>query len=557
MRGLPSRRAGGSLVSWLIATALVALVLAPLWPTLAWLLTHPVPRFALQGDYASLEVQARLVPTGGTLLGPYSRFGFNHPGPAYFFLLWPFVALGGASSTGLFIGPLAIAALSVVAILHGLARYASRAHAVGGAAVLLVWIMAFGNTIAMPWNPAVIALPMLAFALHAAFVMAGRVSAAPISALFGVLVAHTHLSCVPYVVGISAAACAAWWLRGRRGTQRSGQTRRALALSLAILAVTSVPVVVELAGAGEGNLTKVARLFLHRPEPPKPWAEAWSGFEQASAWLPRRAEDGAMAREEHEPDPLWSLPFGPAGSGSRGRIELWAVLVGASTLVAARRRDGVSLALLVSACLGSVLALVGLRGIVGESFRYLHFWATTPTTLGWMGIATTLTAAVDGLIPRHRRPGGAALRGMAVAVAGVAIATGAARASRLVDASTHLRGVGEGDPLVGFADAYRQLEAHLAREQAVPVIRGGIGWYLNTTLILERLKDARPVRVIAGERWLFGRQFDAPSSQERALYVYAHHGSLPFKLAPCLDLAARSGDVAFYVGTASIEECPK
>ena len=86
---------------------LVALGL-PLAPLLFALLARPVPRFVVNGDYAGLEIATRFVPTGTTLLGPYSRFGWNHPGPLYFVLLAPIHALFGGTSTGIFAGALGV-----------------------------------------------------------------------------------------------------------------------------------------------------------------------------------------------------------------------------------------------------------------------------------------------------------------------------------------------------------------------------------------------------------------------------------------------------------------
>jgi hypothetical protein len=40
-------------------------------------------------DAAIIELDVRNALDGGQLLGPYSRFGWNHPGPAYFYLLGP------------------------------------------------------------------------------------------------------------------------------------------------------------------------------------------------------------------------------------------------------------------------------------------------------------------------------------------------------------------------------------------------------------------------------------------------------------------------------------
>ena len=49
----------------------------------------------MDGDYAGLEIATRYVFTGRTLLGPYSRFMFNHPGPLYFFVIAPIYVLLG------------------------------------------------------------------------------------------------------------------------------------------------------------------------------------------------------------------------------------------------------------------------------------------------------------------------------------------------------------------------------------------------------------------------------------------------------------------------------
>ena len=46
--------------------------------------------FAQSGDAAILETAVRRVATGTQALGPYSRFGFHQPGPAYFFVQAPF-----------------------------------------------------------------------------------------------------------------------------------------------------------------------------------------------------------------------------------------------------------------------------------------------------------------------------------------------------------------------------------------------------------------------------------------------------------------------------------
>ena len=80
------------------------------------------PRVAASFEFRSplrfedeFEVAVRLVGDG-TVLGPYSRFVFNHPGPLYFYLLALPYRLFGGTSTLLFWGALVINAAAAVAM---------------------------------------------------------------------------------------------------------------------------------------------------------------------------------------------------------------------------------------------------------------------------------------------------------------------------------------------------------------------------------------------------------------------------------------------------------
>src|SRR5687767_12684786 len=52
-------------------------------------------------DFALLELSTGEALRGAQLLGPYSRFGWRHPGPTYFYLQAPLYAAFGASSASL------------------------------------------------------------------------------------------------------------------------------------------------------------------------------------------------------------------------------------------------------------------------------------------------------------------------------------------------------------------------------------------------------------------------------------------------------------------------
>src|SRR5207248_944098 len=96
--------------------------------------------FLAGGDAAFIELAVRQALRGRQLLGPYSRFGWNHPGPVLFYLFAPLYWLSGERSRALFLGSWLVnagCAVAVVAVVrHRLGEGAARAVAVVVAAFL-------------------------------------------------------------------------------------------------------------------------------------------------------------------------------------------------------------------------------------------------------------------------------------------------------------------------------------------------------------------------------------------------------------------------------------
>lgn len=541
-----------------IDVLLVLLTLVPLWPVVKGVLASPVGRFALQGDYAALEVQTRLVSTGGTLLGPYSRFGFNHPGPLYFYALAPVYWIERGTSTAMFLGPCLVAAASMGAIVLAFRRFAGATHAVVGSGVLLAWWAAFGTTVSVPWNPLVVVLPLVAFTVLAALVASGSSRAAPVGLLFGLFAAQTHLSCVPYVVGLVLATGVVAFVRARREPDAERGRRRSFGAAAVVLLVTSLPPLIEQVLPDGGNLSKVAKLFVARPEPPKPWGDALEQLARASAWLPERIAARSLAHEPVDPEPMWSSPFEPgAPMPARELALVGGLLFAVALVVARRRRDRVSTVLLAWSLVGGAITVVALRGIVGPPFRYLLFWTTTPSVVGLLGVATSFATVVRDVLARRDAEGRrVALVPVASGFLGLAACGGALAALRLTTAAVALRGVGHLPAVPGVEGIYRSLVARLERDGAVPVLHGGPGWHVMTALQLELVREGRPLRVPPPERWLFGRQFPAPSPGERALHLYAEHTPYPLGTKACLEQIARAGEVTLFVAPEERPFCP-
>src|SRR4051794_41391322 len=69
------------------------------------------------GDIALIELRTRDVGSHTPLLGSYGRYGFNQPGPLWFFALALPYRLFGSNFAGLQIGVLAVNAAAVITML--------------------------------------------------------------------------------------------------------------------------------------------------------------------------------------------------------------------------------------------------------------------------------------------------------------------------------------------------------------------------------------------------------------------------------------------------------
>lgn len=91
-------------VDYVLLTAAIVLSLGPV----ILFLGRCFPAFFVDsidlGDGALFQIGVLDAATFDRFLGPYSRFGFNHPGPAPFYMLLPFFLAGGQTTGSLAIG---------------------------------------------------------------------------------------------------------------------------------------------------------------------------------------------------------------------------------------------------------------------------------------------------------------------------------------------------------------------------------------------------------------------------------------------------------------------
>ncbi len=154
------------------------------------------------GDLSVLRLRALDVGTSNTpLVGPYSRFQWNHPGPSLSFAFAPWVRLFGTSGVGILLGAFVVN----LAAMFGAAWVARRSSNVLfflTSIVLAAFVLlAQSGELFNPWNPFVVVLPLftalfaawgtfrgdrvaaVVLVIAASFAIQGHIGAAPLGVL--------------------------------------------------------------------------------------------------------------------------------------------------------------------------------------------------------------------------------------------------------------------------------------------------------------------------------------------------------------------------------------
>ena len=114
-------------------------------------------------DQAILEIYTLHAVRGLWLLGPYSQFGWHHPGPLYFYLLAPFYALSSHKTIALHVGAFAINIGSLCGIAYLLMRNASAMVTCLVVLLFGVYLSRLEPVMTSYWNPHIVMLPSALF----------------------------------------------------------------------------------------------------------------------------------------------------------------------------------------------------------------------------------------------------------------------------------------------------------------------------------------------------------------------------------------------------------
>lgn len=346
------------------------------------------------GDWAVLNLRVDDVGRSTPFVGPYSRYGWNHPGPLLYWLLAvPYHLLGGRpvallAATGL------VNAAAVGATVGLAWRRGGLPLLLGTGAALALLTHSIGPALLRdPWNPYVTILPLALFVFLAWSVAEGDRWMWPPFVAVGSFLVQSHVGYTVMVgaVGLTAVAMV-WQRRARVPLLPPGRRARrsVIALTVGIAVIAWAPVLLDEV-AGSGNATDIARYFITSEDAP-----AGAGVAV-----------GQAARQLVVPDAPWLGDPEPAAdngwvvSGRLVGLVVPLTCFGLALLAAvrARQRSAVRFQALVG-----VLALSGLAAtsrITGGVFAYLVRWWWVIACLWWL---STLWSAALALARWDRLP---------------------------------------------------------------------------------------------------------------------------------------------------------
>lgn len=374
---------------WTVASVLVAIILTALvvWPIL------DAGRSALDlvwrpsGDWAVLVLRVEDVGRHTPLVGPYSRFGWNHPGPLMYWLLAvPYHLFGDkpeailtAAAT---LNALTVAALSALAWRRG--RLPLVALTMTTTAVL---IHAMGPAmIRDPWNPFITLLPLALAVFLVWSLIEGDAWMWPLLAFVFSFELQSHIGYLPMLGMLVVAVIALSWRRKSFASLLPDSPRQrwwVLGLTGVVLFGCWLPVVVDQV-AGTGNLGAISHYFLSPGDRPAGFGTALHIAAHqlnlpAAPWLGEKeiaGLDGALL-----------------GSGLFTLIVPIAAM-GASLWLAVRTRAHAALRLQVIVISVTLGGLIATARVIGPLFDWVVRWWWVIAALWWLSIAWVLWSAL-------------------------------------------------------------------------------------------------------------------------------------------------------------------
>jgi hypothetical protein len=355
------------------------------------------------GDQAVLASRVADAMRFHVELGPYSRFGWSHPGPALFYLLAPIYSVSGSNPRSLFFGSLLINGICIVGAVWVVRRFAGEWSARWTAAVVGVALLALGpDAIETFWNPDLEAAAILLVLVLTAAAIAGSGPSVVGVAVVGSYVVQTDVGTTPLIGAMAVVSVIGYLIqvlmrRGRGGKVDRPPGRLAAAtlavIGVVVAGVAWIPPLVQQFRGRPGNLSALYDFFTS----PASEAKYGSTHTLSAAWA-------VVANS------TTTVPWGnvsstatmtTASAGRQWTVVVWAGLAVVGMVWAGWRRRWFGFGLSLTVLAGLAVSVFSAERIVGPIGNYLGFWMEllpVPAVVA-IGVLT-----VDGLQHRAARP---------------------------------------------------------------------------------------------------------------------------------------------------------
>ena len=393
--------------SWITLGAFVAVSL-PFVVALVKVLAYSGPLY-LSGDISVIGMATHHATGLHQQLGPFDRFGWNHPGPSLFYLLALPSWLLGSSAKALFVGAVLINASAAVGVVAVVRHRRSPAAALFAAAVVLAEIFILTPTasgtyeisetasglLLSPWNATVVLIPFLCFVVVVASSWNRSLLSLVGALAIGSFLVQTDISTAPVVgvlFGVALVGFVVQRLRDQRGGLHVADTRPVFrtpgkwvlgVLSFVVVLQWIPPVLQEIQGK-PGNLTLIWRFFTagHAGTPVRAAFDATWAIFGASVYGPQQLFlhiQGGTPRHA-----VVSALVGIAVVG----LAILGIVVGR------RKGDRFGAALCAASLIGLIALCVSLCRVVGDLNGYLFFWAVGLIPAGILGCGLVVAPVV-------------------------------------------------------------------------------------------------------------------------------------------------------------------
>ena len=439
------------------------------------------------GDQAAIQLSVERAMHAGQLLGPYSRFGWSHPGPLYFYLLGGPYRLLGSTARGLLVSSVLLTVVSALAVVVVGGLLGDGRLARWSAAVVTVELAALAPGIAdQVWNPVATIVPTTLFLICCAGLAAGRWWA-----LVGVVGAGSFLVQTDVGTGLVVVVLATGALAVAVVTARGSFRRRALVVAVLTTGVLWLAPLWQQVTGDPGNLSRLLDFFR-----PHGGGHSWADAARAVAgtlWPPLRGRLRGSA---------------PGGVTTGVVLGVTLALAAAVIAVGRRRRDALMAALGGASALAVVVGILSAQRVTGPLFPYLVEWLSAAAAVLAIG-------AVLALERRLASGGAAAGPGLAAGAGAIALAVVA-----VVQPPTVPPGGAQVDRLWSAARPLLPAPGTAAADPTEVALGGSQDWPWGAGLLVDATRDH--YRATAQTSWLFlfGTQFTPSRAPGAVVWVW-------------------------------------